>query len=130
VLHTLHHAAEIRTIDAIDELRSVPATVPPEQVQLAKQVIQAFEKDLDLATYTDEYRTGLQRILDAKIAGAEVTAPTVASPPPVVNLAEALTRSLSAIRATKQPPAKVTDVKASPKKPRRLRAVRKLRKVG
>jgi non-homologous end joining protein Ku len=27
VMHTLHHAAEIRTIDAIDELNAVPAKV-------------------------------------------------------------------------------------------------------
>ena len=44
-------------------------------MQLAKQVIGTFEKKLDLADYRDEYREGLQKIIDAKIAGEEVVAP-------------------------------------------------------
>src|SRR6476469_9290052 len=31
VMHTLHHAAEMRGIDAVEELNSVPATVKPEE---------------------------------------------------------------------------------------------------
>ena len=76
VMHTLHHAAEMRSIDAVDELNSVPATVKPEEMKLARQVIQTFEQPLNLADYKDEYREGLQRIIDAKIAGEEVVATT------------------------------------------------------
>src|SRR5207249_3953857 len=43
VMHTLHHAAEIRSIDAVDDLNSVPAKVKPEEIKLAKQVIGTFE---------------------------------------------------------------------------------------
>jgi non-homologous end joining protein Ku len=35
-------------------------------VALAKQVIATFDGPLDLADYKDEYREGLQRIIDAK----------------------------------------------------------------
>src|SRR5215472_17251315 len=52
-MYTLHHAAEIRSIDVVDELSSVPTTVKPEEIKLAKQVIQTFEGPLDLATYKD-----------------------------------------------------------------------------
>src|ERR1700722_691838 len=38
VMHTLHHAAEIRGIDAVEELSSVPTKVKPEEIKLAKQV--------------------------------------------------------------------------------------------
>src|SRR5258705_8611623 len=62
-MHTLHHAGEIRGIDQVEELNSVPATVKPEEVKLAKQVIGTFERPLDLATYKDEYRAGLQQII-------------------------------------------------------------------
>src|SRR6478672_8520328 len=58
VMHTLHHAAEIRSI----------------------------EGPLNLADYRDEYREGLQRIIDKKIAGEEIVAPQVEAPPKVVNL--------------------------------------------
>src|SRR4029078_11763891 len=72
VMHTLHHAAEMRGIDAVEELNSVPATVKPEEMKLARQVIETFEQPLDLSSYKDEYREGLQRIIDAKIAGEEI----------------------------------------------------------
>ena len=106
VMYTLHHAAEIRSIDAVEELHSVAATVTPEEIQLAKQVIATFEGPLDLADYKDEYREGLQRIIDAKIAGEEIVAPTVEAPPRVVNLMDALKKSLDSVSATKKKPAK------------------------
>src|SRR4030095_3273678 len=37
VMHPLHHAAEIRSIEQIDDLNSVPATVKPEEARLARQ---------------------------------------------------------------------------------------------
>src|SRR6266480_4618218 len=77
VMHTLHHAAEIRGMDGIEELASIPTKVKPQEVQLAKQVIGTFEKKLDLKEYRDEYREGLQRIIDKKIAGEEIVAPHV-----------------------------------------------------
>src|SRR6476469_10279991 len=66
VMYTLHHAAEIRSIEQVDELNSVPTSVKPEEMKLAQQVIATFEGPLDLASYTDEYRAGLQRIIEAK----------------------------------------------------------------
>jgi DNA end-binding protein Ku len=106
VMHTLHHAAEIRSMDAVDELGSVPATVKPNEIKLAKQVIEMFEAPLDLQDYKDEYREGLQAIIDAKIAGQEVVAPAVEEAPKVVNLMEALRKSLDAVSTKKKTPAK------------------------
>jgi DNA end-binding protein Ku len=110
VMYTLHHASEIRGIDQIDDLNSVPASVKPEEIKLAQQVIATFDAPLDLATYTDEYRAGLQRIIDAKIAGEEVVAPVTDAPPRVVNLMDALKKSLDAVSAGKKKPAKVAAV--------------------
>src|SRR5436305_8854253 len=112
VMHTLHHAAEIRGIEAIEELSSVPATVRPEEIKLAKQVIETFDAPLNLADYKDEYREGLQRIIDAKIAGEEIVAPVAEAPPRVVNLMEALKKSLDAVSTGKKQTAK-----AAPEKP-------------
>src|SRR5439155_16355025 len=99
VMHTLHHAAEIRGMDQVEELNSVPSKVKPEEIKLAKQVIETFEAPLNLKDYKDEYREGLQEIIDAKIEGKEVVAPHVEAPPKVVNLMEALKRSLDAVSA-------------------------------
>jgi DNA end-binding protein Ku len=120
VMHTLHHAAEMRGIDSVEELSSVPTTVKPEEIKLARQVIHTFEQPLNLATYKDEYREGLQRIIDAKVAGEEVVATTTDAPPRVVNLMEALKKSLDSVSAGKKKTAK-----AAPEKPvaaRRKRA--------
>ena len=60
VMYTLHHAAEIRTIDQIEELETVPRTVKPAEMKLAKQVVEIFEGELNLKDYKDEYKEGLQ----------------------------------------------------------------------
>ena len=106
VMYTLHHDAEIRSIDEIEELSSVPTKVKPEEMKLAKQVIATFDAELDLKEYKDEYREGLRKIIDAKIAGEEVVAPEVAEPPRVVDLMEALRRSLDSVSKEKKKPAK------------------------
>ena len=92
VMYTLHHDAEIRSIDEVEELNSVPSKVKPEEMKLAKQVVATFDSELNLKDYKDEYKEGLRKIIDAKIAGEEVVAPEVQEPAKVVDLMEALRR--------------------------------------
>jgi DNA end-binding protein Ku len=96
----------------------VATTVKPEEMKLAQQVIATFDGPLDLADYKDEYREGLQRIIDAKIAGEEIVAPSVEAPPRVVNLMDALKKSLDAVSATKKKPAKATVTQPTAKRKR------------
>ena len=120
VMYTLHHDAEIRKIEEIEELNSVPTKVKPEEMKLARQVVATFDAELNLKDYQDEYREGLRKIIDAKIAGEEVVAPEVAEPPKVVDLMEALRRSLDSVSTEKKKPAKAdlakpaTKAKATP----------------
>jgi DNA end-binding protein Ku len=107
VMYTLHHDAEIRAIDQIEELSAVPSKVKPEEMKLAKQVIATFESELNLKDYKDDYRDGLRQIIDAKIAGQEIVAPEIQEPPKVVDLMEALRRSLNSVSVEKKRPAKV-----------------------
>ena len=109
VMYTLHHAAEIRTIDEIDELREVRGTVTPAEAKLAQQVIASYEAPLDLKTYTDEYQASLRAIIDAKIAGEEVVAAKDEAPPKVIDLMEALRRSLDQVSAGRKPTAKAQE---------------------
>ena len=105
VMYTLRHANEIRSMDAIDELADMPEKVKPEEVKLARQVIGTFEGDVDFRTYRDEYQDGLREIIDAKIEGREIVSPEVEAPPKVVNLMEALRKSLDSISTGKKRPA-------------------------
>jgi DNA end-binding protein Ku len=109
VMYTLHHAAEIRTIDQIDELREVRGKVNPAEMKLARQVIESIEGELNLADYTDDYQKGLRAIIDAKVAGEEVTAAVESAPPKVVDLMEALRKSLEQVSGGKKKAAKVAD---------------------
>src|SRR6187549_1699376 len=106
VMYTLHHDAEIRAIDQIEELDAVPSKVKPEEMKLAKQVISTFESELNLKDYKDEYKEGLRQIIDAKIAGEEIVAPEIQEPARVVDLMEALKRSLDSVSQEKKKPAK------------------------
>src|SRR4051812_5657381 len=91
VLHTLHHAAEIRSIETIsDELAKVPDVVDAAQVKLARALVQTFDAPLDLSSFSDAYVEGLRKVIDDKIAGREVVGPPAPAAPRVVNLAEAL----------------------------------------
>jgi DNA end-binding protein Ku len=118
VMHTLHHAAEIRGIDQVEELNSVTTKVKPEEAKLARQIIESFEGPLDLTTYKDEYQEGLRAIIDAKIAGQEIVAPAAEAPPKVVNLMEALKKSLDAVSTHKKKPAKAVAEKPAAKRKR------------
>jgi len=108
VMYTLHHDAEIRSIDQIEELNSVPTKVKPEEMKLARQVIATFDGELNLKDYKDEYKEGLRKIIEAKIAGEEIVAPEVQEPARVVDLMEALKRSLDSVSLDKKKPAKAT----------------------
>jgi len=118
VMYTLRHAAEIRSMDAIDELAEMPAKVKPEEVKLAKQVMGTFEGTVDLQEYRDDYQVGLREIIDAKIEGREVVVPEVEAPPKVVNLMEALRRSLDTISASKKTTAPIARAPAEKKRAR------------
>jgi DNA end-binding protein Ku len=118
VMHTLHHAAEIQTIDQVEELSSVRTTVRPEEIKLAKQVIEAFDRPLDLAEFKDDYLEGLRKVIEAKIKGQAIVAPTLATPTPVTNLMDALHKSLNAVSAGKKRPAKAVAAPVAAKRKR------------
>ncbi len=122
VMYTMRHAKEVRAMENIEELDSVPDKVKPEEIKLAKQVIGNFEGALDLAEYSDKYQEELQRIIDAKVAGQEVVATEEETPPKVVNLMDALRQSLDRVSAGKK-----KAVKAVIEKPARVAAKRRAR---
>ena len=60
VMYTMRHAKEVRSMDQIEELGDVPTKVKPEEIKLAKQVIENFEGALNL--------DGLQRQVSGRAA--------------------------------------------------------------
>src|SRR4029078_6463385 len=51
VMYTMGHANEVRSMDNIEELDNVPSKIKPDEIKLAKQVIENFEADLNLKEF-------------------------------------------------------------------------------
>jgi DNA end-binding protein Ku len=93
-LETLFLAEDVYSQAEIDE--AVEDTeVRDQELELAKQVVGSLAADFDPGDFTSEYRSQLRALLEAKIEGREIETPepeeTVA---PVVDLMEALRRSV------------------------------------
>jgi DNA end-binding protein Ku len=108
VMYTMRQAAEVRAMTQIDELGRLPEKIRPQEAKLAKQVIETFERPLDLGDYRDDYQAELRRVIDAKVAGQDASATPEEAPSNVVDLMEALRRSLDSVSAERKSPAKAS----------------------
>ena len=82
------------------------------KVEMAQTLIRQWSsKDFDFTRYGDPYRERVQQLIEAKLEGRTFKAPQEETAPPVINLMDALKKSLS------QSPAATK--KARPKKKRR-----------
>ena len=104
---TLRYSHEIR--DAQDYFDRIPdVTLPAETLEVAQHILEMKIADFDPAVLEDRYRTVLVSMLRRKQAAL----PVPASPAPlsssrnVIDLMEALKRSLAADQASARPPAK------------------------
>jgi DNA end-binding protein Ku len=118
-------------MNAIEELDKVPTKISAQEAQLARQVIDTFEGELDLRTFRDDYQDELRKLIDAKVKGQEFVAPEEEAPAKVANLMEALRKSLDAVSTGRKkqanaelPQAKAASAPRAPKAaaPKRKRA--------
>ena len=134
VLQTLLWPDEVREpkLDFQDQ----DVSVRPQELAMAESYISALSGDFEPGEYADHYREALEEVIEAKVAGHEVQAPTEEQPASgqVVDLMEALRRSVaeakarrgepaaasgsdvSATATTRQAPAKTATKKAAAKK--------------
>jgi DNA end-binding protein Ku len=115
-LETLFFAEDVRSSAEIEDAVS-ETDVKPAELELARQVIGSLEGEFDASEFENEYRGHLRAMLEAKLAGQEIKAPEPEPEAPVVDLMEALRRSVAAAQE-KKPAAG----KAKPKARSRARA--------
>jgi DNA end-binding protein Ku len=96
-LETLFVAEDVRSQAEIDEAVSV-AEVKEAELDLARQIISSLEGDFDPAELTSEYRQDLRELLEAKLRGEEIAEPEPVTETPVVDLMEALRKSVAAAK--------------------------------
>jgi len=93
-LETLFFAEDVRSRAEIEE--AVAETEVKEvELGLAQQVIASLAGEFDPAEFANEYRHELKAMLEAKLAGEEVARPEPVPETPVVDLLEALRRSVA-----------------------------------
>jgi DNA end-binding protein Ku len=97
-LHTLRTAGEVRGMDGIAELEFAETRAKAPEVRLARQILSNLERVDDLSRFVDDYQVALRKLLKTKGA-PESVAPEESGTPKVVNLMDALRRSLDQVGA-------------------------------
>ena len=117
--HTMSYTDEIRFEN---EFRTDVQSVGPKEFELAKAFLEALEAPFAPEEFKDVYREELQAIIAKKTAQAQPAASSqaAASPGPVVDILEALKKSLAMAtkpatpepHAARKAPGRVTEIKA------------------
>jgi DNA end-binding protein Ku len=122
-LETLFFAEDVRSRGEIEEAVAETSVKKPE-LALAQQVIQSLVGEFEPGEFENEYRRDLKAMLEAKLAGTEIAKPEPVPETPVVDLMDALRRSVADVQGAKAQPA------AKRKAPARPRAKAGDRKTG
>src|ERR671936_562414 len=100
VLETLFLAEDVRSQAEIDE--AVAGTeVKDAELELASQVMQSLVGEFEPGELVSEYRRDLRAMLEAKLDGQEIAKPEPVPETPVVDLMEALKRSVEEAKGRK-----------------------------
>jgi DNA end-binding protein Ku len=102
VLHTMFYETEIRRND---EYRTDTSGVVAKELDLALLLIRNLAATFEAGKYRDTYREKLDALIQSKISGEETVEAPAPKPAGVVNILEALQRSLEAA-SDRKPPAK------------------------
>jgi DNA end-binding protein Ku len=98
VLETLFLAEDVRSQAEIDE--AVGETEVQEgELDLARQLIDGLVGEFEPEELRSEYRQNLRELLEAKLAGEELARPEPVPEAPVVDLMEALRKSVAATKS-------------------------------
>lgn len=122
ILHTMYYENEIRRSD---EFRTDTANVPQKELDLALMLVRALEAPFQPEKYRDTYREKLEELIQSKISGNEVVdAGAAPAMTPVVDILEALKRSLEKTATRKPPVTEQTEPSpaAAPKRGKRKQA--------
>jgi DNA end-binding protein Ku len=115
VLETLFLAEDVRSQAEIDEAVEAVDVKEPE-LELARQLIDSLVGDWEPEALQSEYRQNLRKLLEAKLAGEEIAMPEPVADAPVVDLMEALKKSVAASKKRDGDKPAAARKKAAPRK--------------
>ena len=120
--HTMYYQDEIRQVE---EFRTDTSLVKDKELAMAKMLISALEAEFEPQKYQDNYRANLQKMIEAKVAGQKVVATPETHVAPVIDIMEALKKSL----AEKRKPASVATAMAGAEQEHAAEAAEPKRRV-
>ena len=91
VLHTMYYADEVRRLD---EFKPDLSSLKDKELAMAKMLVESLVGEFEPQKYSDTYRTNLRAMIQAKIDGQEVVETPETHIAPVIDIMEALRRSL------------------------------------
>jgi DNA end-binding protein Ku len=100
MMETLYYPDEIR---AQPEADVKLAKVSDRELQMAFTLIDLLRKPFDPTEYKDHYREALEQLIEAKLEGKEVVTSPAAAETKVIDLADALRKSVEAARKSAKP---------------------------
>ena len=115
VLETLFLAEDVRSQAEIDEAVEAVDVQEPE-LELARQLIDSLVGEWEPEDLQSEYRQDLRKLLEAKLAGEEIAMPEPVADAPVVDLMEALKKSVAASKKGDGAKPAAARKKAAPRK--------------
>lgn len=107
VLYPTKNGIIVKTLFYEDEIASMPKSVPKmkldeNELNMAKLLIQNMTKPFEAIAYRDEYQARLREAIMKKIQGQEIVAVDSGEPSNVIDLMEALQKSLELTGAHKE----------------------------
>ena len=131
VLHTMYYADEVRRSE---EFRTDAANLKDKELALAKMLVESLAGEFEPEKYHDSYRDNLKTMIQAKIEGHKVVETPETHIAPVIDIMEALKKSLEmrkppmvATAAAGSSSEESSEADAAAEQPKRKRAVRKVK---
>ncbi len=116
--HTMYFQDEIRQVE---EFRTDTSLVKEKELAMAKMLISSLEENFEPQKYHDSYRDNLKKMIEDKIEGRKVVETPSEHFAPVIDIMEALKKSLAekrkpAMVATAAAAAETDEIEIAPKK--------------
>jgi DNA end-binding protein Ku len=102
VMATLYYADEVRALSSLEEF-PVEAKIHPNERKMALQLVENLAMEFNIAEFRDEYRDKVMEMIKAKGEGQPVAAAKAPEPGKVIDLMEALKRSVEMAQSQRRP---------------------------
>ena len=100
-MHTMYYQNEIAQVEGYG--KNYDAKLKPEEVKLADKLVESLSAPFKPEVYKDEFQARLNELIEAKLKGKAVVAAPKPGRAPVIDMMQALKRSLASKQIGKQP---------------------------